>query len=324
MSLRLTALAALSLAVGLLVAAGCGPGDPDREAPRGTTGSTGVTPPKDEVERQDGGPKRGTAAGSLLGRDALKSFESLAASMAADVGVAVAPLGDGPVQTLGSLQGGHAWSTIKVPILVTLMRDRDGALTAEERMWAADALEASSNEAAASLFDELEEIHGGLEGASAAVERTLAAAGDDETTVATTPPPPGAVSTYGQTEWSLEASVRFFRSLANGCLLDGGGTEFVLELMAGVIPEQRWGMGEAGFDPGWELGFKGGWGPEAGSGSYLVRQVGVLRRGDAGVAMAIVVEDDSGSFEAGVADLTRLARWLRENLSGLGPPAADC
>ncbi len=128
------------------------------------------------------------------------------------------------------------------------------------------------------------------------------------------------MSTYGQTDWSLDGTVAFYRSLANGCLLSASGTEYVTGLMENVIPEQRWGLGEAGFDPGWSVAMKGGWGPESGSGAYLVRQAGIVRDGGAGIAVAMIAEDDSGSYEAGAADLTRVAGWLAESLSGLGEP----
>ncbi|MEX2108821.1 MAG: hypothetical protein WD827_08040 [Solirubrobacterales bacterium] len=318
---RLVAIAALVL--GLAGATGCGPNSSSEKT---DTAPTATTPPEHETKQK--APKRKQARpsnGSLLGPGASQSFASLAASMPAEIGLALVPLGHGQVETLGPLQGGHAWSTIKVPILVTLMRGRGAeGLTPEERGWAADALQASDNEAAASLFGQLEKIHGGLEEASAAIEKVLGVAGDHATTVTTAPPPPGAMSTYGQTEWSLERSALFFRSLANGCLLDSVGTEYVLDLMGGVVPEQRWGLGEAGFDSSWQLGFKGGWGPEAGSGAYLVRQAGILREGGSGVAVAIAAEDDSGSFEVGAADLTRLAAWVRENLNGLGPAGESC
>ena len=255
----------------------------------------------------------------MLRPGAEHSFEALAASIPAPIGLAVARLDTGAIESFGSLRTGHAWSSIKVPILVTLMRDRDEDLSTEEEQWAAAAIEASDNDAAANLFDRLERIHGGLHGASAAVQDTMALAGN-ATTVATAPPPPGAVSTYGQTEWSVEEATAFFRALANGCLLGPGGTEYVLGLMRNVIPEQRWGLGEATFDPGWSVGLKGGWGPEAGSGAYLVRQSGLVQSGSAGVAVTMIVAEGSGSFGAGTADLNRVAAWLSENLRGLGGP----
>lgn len=269
-------------------------------------------------EKASGGPS--AATGPLFDADAQGSFDSLAASMPGQIGLAVAPLGSGSVETFGPLQGGHAWSTIKVPILVTLMRERPEGLSSEEQAWAAAALTASDNGAAAALFDRLEEIHGGLAGASAAVGETLAAARDSSTTVAIAPPPPGAVSTYGQTEWTLEGSTAFYRALARDCLLSQERTEYVIGLMEEVVPEQRWGLGEAGFDSSLQVAMKGGWGPE--SSGYLVRQAGLLRDGASGVAVTIIAQD--GTYEAGAADLTRIATWLRENLRGLGGPAAGC
>jgi len=263
----------------------------------------------------------------LLRAGANASWNALAGSVPARIGIAVAPLGRGSLRTFGTLQSGDAWSSIKVPILVTLMRDRDGqALSAEEERWAEEALTASDNEAGAALFGQLEDIHGGLTGASLAVQDTLRSAGDSTTVVATEPPPPGAVSTYGQTDWSLPASVEFFRALGQGCLLDRAGTAYVLGLMEEVIPEQRWGLGEAGFPSAWQVGMKGGWGPEGSeSGPYLVRQSGVLRNGGAGLAVTMIAQADSGSFETGVEALNQIAAWLSENLRSLrSASAARC
>jgi beta-lactamase class A len=263
------------------------------------------------------------SAGAILAADAEASFEALATSMSAQVGLAVTPLGGGTVYEFGDLREGNAWSSIKVPILTAVMLDEGEALDAEEESWAAGALTASDNEAAAALFGRLEDKYGGVAGASQAVESVLRLAGDSSTTVATAPPPPGAVSTYGQTDWSLLSSVRFYESLANGCLLGPSSTEYVEGLMESVIPEQRWGLGEAGFPSGWSVGMKGGWGPEA-SGAYLVRQSGFVRDGNRGVAVAMMAIDDSGSYSAGAADLTQMAQWLAAELQGLGPAASGC
>lgn len=260
---------------------------------------------------------------SPLRAGAAASWAELARSTPARLGIAVLPLGAGARQAFGSLRSGHAWSTIKVPILVTLMRE--GRLDAEEEGWARAALTASDNEAAAALFARLEAAHGGLHGASTAVEATLRRAGDRATVVATAPPPPGAISTFGQTEWSVEASATFFRSLAAGCLLDSSGTAYVLGLMEEVVPEQRWGLGKAIFPKRWRVGFKGGWGPEgSASGPYLVRQSGVLLDAGAGVAVAIVARPESGSFDAGVEALDRVSAWLANELNPGAGSQAHC
>jgi hypothetical protein len=263
----------------------------------------------------------------LLGPGAAASWARLSASIPAQIGLAVVPLGThGDPQILGSLQLGHAWSSIKVPIVVTLMRDGGGeGLDAEEQTWARAALTASDNEAAASLFGRLEAIHGGLSEASLAIQGLLGEADGGSTYINTEPPPPGAVSTYGQTEWSLTAAAQFYAALGGGCLLDPSGTDYVLGLMEEVISEQSWGLGQAGFPPEWQVGYKAGWGPEGGaSGSYLVRQSGVVRDGGGGVAVAMIALDESGSFEAGAADLTRIATWLRENLHTPLPVGSGC
>jgi beta-lactamase class A len=288
----------------------------DQSLPSQEKQTRAVAPPPEKQQSSGSG-------GAILGPDAQSSFEALAATLSAQVGLAVASLGDRRVHEFGSLREGHAWSSIKVPILTAVMRDQGEALDAEEEAWASSALTASDNEAAAALFGRLEDTHGGLSGASAAVEGVLRQAGDATTTVATAPPPPGAVSTYGQTDWSLLGSVQFYGSLADGCLLGPSGTEYVTGLMEQVISEQRWGLGEAGFPSGWGVGMKGGWGPEA-SGAYLVRQSGFVRDGDRGIAVAMIAIDDSGSYPAGAADLTQMAQWLAGELQGLGPPASGC
>jgi beta-lactamase class A len=253
------------------------------------------------------------------------SFQAMAASLSAEVGLAVQPLGGGTAQEFGDLREGHAWSSIKVPILATLLREQGEALSPEEEAWARSAITASDNEAAASLFGQIEETQGGLAGASQAVEAVLHEAGSTSTVVATSPPPPGAVSTYGQTEWSLAGAAQFFAALGRCEVLGPQGTGYIASLMEEVIPEQRWGLGEAGFPADWQVAMKGGWGPEAeAGGSYLVRQSGIVESEDGGIAVAMIAVDDSGSYEAGAGDLTAVAQWLAGELNGLGPSFQRC
>jgi beta-lactamase class A len=297
--------------------------------PRDAT--TAVT--ADRAEIDTGGPaqadrepvNRGKGA-RVWQAGAASSWARLSRSLPARVGLSAAPLGRGPQRSFGALQAGHAWSSIKVPILVALMDEREGrGLSGEEMGLARAALTASDNSAAASLFGRIEEKRGGLAPASLAVQAVLRRAGDAATTIPTDPPPPGAVSSYGQTLWSLPASVELFRALARGCLLDHADTEYVLGLMEEVTPEQRWGLGEAGFPSSWRVAIKGGWGPEgSAAGPYLVRQSGVLRKGNAGLAVSMIARAGSGSFEEGARTLDRIAAWLDENLRGLGGPKASC
>jgi hypothetical protein len=294
---------------------------------------TATAPPKHEgaklppaTKGGGNGGASGGGGGGFLGAGAAASFESMAASLPASVGLAVVPFGSEEVEEFGSLlESGHAWSSIKVPILATVLKEQGESLGPEEESWATSAITASDNEAAASLFGTIEGRQGGLVGASAAVGETLHAAGSAGTEVATAPPPAGAVSTYGQTEWPVGEAARFFRALGRCEVLAPTGTGYVESLMESVISEQRWGLGEGGFPSDWRVGMKGGWGPEAeAGGGYLVRQSGLIQDANGGVAVAMIAIDESGSYPAGAADLTRIAQWLAEELQGLGPSFPSC
>jgi hypothetical protein len=250
------------------------------------------------------------AAESAVSSDAESTFADLAASVQGRIGVAVAPFGSDPPTTYGgeALEVEHAWSSFKVPIVATLMRQ--GTLSNEEMEQARAAITASDNEAAAALFADL----GSPRAAAKAVESTLRDS-DYPTHVETAPPPPGAVSSWGQTEWTLANSAGFYRALACGQIgLDSSDTDEIIGLMSEVVSEQQWGLGSAGAAiPG--AAIKAGWGPNGSeSGPYLVRQSGILRDGRSGVAVTIAAEADSGSFEGGVQVLDQVAEWVRDHV----------
>jgi hypothetical protein len=277
-----------------------------------------------EAENNSGGTVGG-GGGKFLGPDAEASFDSMAASLPAQVGMAIEPLGSEEVREFGDLlSGGHAWSSIKPAILATVLNEQ-GELGPEEEAWAEAAITASDNEAAASLFHTIEGRQGGLDGASAAVSGTIQSGGSTGTKVATAPPPPGAVSTYGQTVWPVGEAVRFYHGLARCEVTSPSATSYIEGLMEDVIPEQRWGLGEASFASGDRVGMKGGWGPDSeAGGGYLVRQSGFVQGSQGGVAVAMIAIDESGSYPAGAADLTKMAQWLAGELKGLGPSFPAC
>lgn len=274
------------------------------------------------TSEEAGGASAGTP---LVPAGAAASFATLAAHLEGEAGLAVAPLGEGPIQTFGSLQAGHAWSTMKVPVLTTLLADYEQSnqsLSPAEVEDATRALEESDNAAAEALFGELEKIDGGLVQASQAVQQTLERAGD-HTRINTAPNDEG-FTTWGQSIWSAAGEVRFYRALAQGCLLTSEGTEYVLHLMRSVIPSQRWGAGAAGYPSSVPLAFKGGWGPENGAG-YLVRQTAIVGTGKGGYVVSMIALPSGGSFEDGVSMITALARWAREHvLSDVSEPEHGC
>jgi hypothetical protein len=285
-----------------------------------STGSSGSAVPPTPRAGYTSVTRAGTAA----------SFTRLEQTLPGTSGVAVAPLGLGPVRAFGRMQVGHAWSTMKVPVLVTYMRhfERDGRpLSSADRTNATLALEQSDNTAINEIFSELEGLDGGLVPASEDIQRTLVRGGDDDTHVNSIENDLG-FSTFGQTEWSIGDEVLFYRTLARGCLLDSADNAFVTHLLEDVIPSERWGAGMGGFPSDRPLAFKGGWGPEGGS-TYLVRQTAIVGSGDRGYVLSMLTEPGGGatdsSFVQGQQNLTAIATWARRTLNlDARRPAASC
>jgi hypothetical protein len=217
------------------------------------------------------------------------------------------------VRELGSAQRGHAWSTMKVPVIVTYLNRLSAAGHTPDELDDADiefAIEQSDNEAVNAIFSRLETLDGGLVAASEAIERELRSSGDDLTVVNTIPNEDG-FSTFGQSEWSLSASALFYRALARGCLTTKADTSRILSLMSKITPVQRWGAGEAGVPPDLRLAFKGGWGPQP-TGAYLVRQTAIIGTGRSGYVIAMLARPPgtgSATFQVGQAMLTETAKW---------------
>jgi len=261
------------------------------------------------------GHRSATGQTSLVQTGADASFAALQAQIGGQVGLSVAPLGAGVIHTFGSLQTGHAWSTMKVPVLATLLADYEHSgqmLSPQGHTDAALALEQSDNAAAEALFGELEQIHGGLGPASAAVQQTLGNAGDQSTTINIAPNTQG-FTTWGQSEWSTSGEILFYRSLADGCLLGPHDTAYVLSLMRNVTGSQRWGAAAAGYPTTVPLAFKAGWGPEGGG--YLVRQTAIVGSGAHGYVLSMLALPAGGSFAQGVSMITTLASWARQHLA---------
>lgn len=246
------------------------------------------TPPV--VPSATGGP---TPAPSADVVDA--ELATVVAPISLPAGVAVAPVGDhGGVTAAGAWKTGVAWSTIKVPLAVAVARSDPQLLE-----WSASAITTSDNQAAESLWSAL----GGGQSAASTLMAVLAEGGDTVSQVPSVPIRAG-YSIFGQTRWSLVDQARFAAGLP--CL---EGSARVVDLMAQISSDQRWGLGGI---PG--ARFKGGWGP-GDDGGYLVRQFGVVpgAGGDLAVAMAV----EAPTFEAGAAALTTMADRLAPMMPGL-------
>jgi hypothetical protein len=220
-----------------------------------------------------------------------------------------APGAGAPDLSGGSLAGGDAWSTIKVPIAERVLDDFGGPsrISPVQQTNIANAITLSDNEAASALFADLEQKHGGLEPASAAVGEMLRQAGDAETVISTAGRE--SFSTYGQTDWSLAEQFKYMAALAGGCIGSAADRSYLLGQMAAVGGSDNFGLGAAGFPAKW----KGGWGPGT-DGKYLVRQMGVVEVNGKQIVVAMAAIPDDGTFESGKAMLSNIARAATSRL----------
>ena len=249
---------------------------------------------------------------AILSADDRASFQRLAASLGGQSGLAVSGVGLGrPVERVGALRGGSAWSTAKVPIAMAVI-DAGGQATRQGDL--AQAITASDNAAATRLWTSL----GPPEAAAEAANAQLRAAGDTRTSIE----PRTLLASYtpfGQTGWSLRDQAKF----AAGMPCTAAGVQ-VLGLMGQVVGGQQWGLGATG--P--EAQFKGGWGPGSRpgvGGGYLDRQLGIVTVDGTPLAVSIATVPADGSHESGTRNLTEIARWLTEHASvGAQPAAPSC
>jgi hypothetical protein len=245
-----------------------------------------------------GAPPRATAA---LEAD----FAQLKTKLNAAAGIAVGPVGNGTAPiTMGDWQTGPAWSTITVPLIIAALREQNPPQVTP-------AMVAASTESDDAAAESIWEGLGEPVTAEHRVEAVLSQTGDPTTVQSRKVRP--EFTAFGQTIWPLTDQVRF--TSAAWC---DNANAAVFELMGRITQDQSWGIGTiAG------TRFKGGWGPSP-TGSYLVRQIGVLAapKGNGMIAVALAAQPASGKFDGGTADLTEMAKWLIAHLGAL--PARQC
>ncbi|MFH5209721.1 hypothetical protein ACHIPZ_16190 [Antrihabitans sp. NCIMB 15449] len=289
-------------AVTVLLALGTGCQSPERA----TDGTPAAQPPTVSSDRSPTGsgsatapPTASTAAPGLPQLQA--SFEELQATLAATVGVAIAPVGAGgnPIM-LGEWTSGPAWSTIKVPLAIAAFRQVGSGAS----KYATPAITQSDNAAAEQLWEQL----GTPAQAGPAVQAVLVETGDEITTVQQRKIRP-EYSAFGQTEWSLAEQVRFTADLP--CLPLAAP---VVDLMGSIAADQQWGLGAVD-----GAKYKGGWGPGAVDGGYLVRQLGLITTPTGQIAISMAASPKSGTFEDGTDILTEIGQWLSKHVSELTP-----
>lgn len=237
-----------------------------------------------------------------LPAELLSSFADLEETMGGVVGLAVTPLGGGPIWTFGHWSTGPAWSTSKVPLVMAAMRDEAEPMISPSMT---AAIVRSDNDAAEAIWESL----GDPLAAADKVDAVLREAGDQ--TVVESQRIRPQYTAFGQTVWSLADQARFLSHAACDVRMDP-----VLTLMGQIEDGQRWGLGTIT-----DARFKGGWGPSP-TGGYLVRQFGLVSSSQGTVAVSVAAEPASGSFGAGTQDLDAVASWLTSNLPEV--PAGQC
>lgn len=264
---------------------------------RGPTSAAAVTSAPPAASQ----PPAGTRAPAVAVPAGLVSaFQRLTDDIGAQIGLAYAPV-DHPAQvrTLGTWSAGPAWSTIKVPLSLALLRQEGtGEVTDAMR----SAITKSDNAAAQRIWESL----GAHQSAADKVQAVLADAGPPIPHVPSEVSRPG-FSVFGQTEWSLDDQARFLAHAA--CQVRDTP---VLDLMGDVVSSQRWGLGTLD-----GARIKGGWGPGR-DGHYLVRQYGLVGTAHGQLAVAIAAVADAGGFGDGTTALNRMASWLQDHLDALG------
>ena len=121
---------------------------------------------------------------------------------------------------------------------------------------------------------------------------------------------------WGMSLITARDQTRFFLHLES--LLPPRHRTYALRLLRSIVPSQRWGMAQV-IPEGWRLHFKGGWGSGTGA---VDHQVGLLRRGDHRVAIAVLTTG-SPSHAYGKATLEGVSRRLLAGLGVIGTAGAS-
>ena len=183
-------------------------------------------------------------------------------------------------------------SVVKAMLLVTYVNEpwvRHPALTPHEKALLTPMITESDNDDAQLVFDTV-----GQQALRALARRV------GMNHFATSP-------IWGETQITAGDQTRFFLHVDS--FIPARHRGYAMSLLAGIVPSQRWGVGEVAPE-GWKLYFKGGWGYGTG---LLDHQVALLVRGCARVSIAVLTMHD-GSHDYGKHTLkgifTRLLRGL--------------
>ncbi|MEK2493930.1 serine hydrolase [Kitasatospora purpeofusca] len=219
------------------------------------------------------------------------------------VSVAVTDLGTG--QSLSYGGPGHDFATasiVKLDILAALLlrtQDLGTTPTAAQRDLATTMIENSDNDSATGLWDEIG-ADPGLDAANARFGLTATEAGQD--------------GYWGLTSTTADDQLRLLRQVfTDESLLSATSRAYIQELLDQVEDDQRWGVGAAASNGGYEV--KNGWLPRDTDGLWVINSIGRVER-DGHELLIAVVSDGNPTDTDGVDLVESVARAAAEALSG--------
>lgn len=191
-------------------------------------------------------------------------------------------------------------SVVKVTILGALLRkagDQHRYLTRNEAALATAMITRSDNNAASALWAELGRSY---------LQHFLNLALMRQTALG-----PGGY--WGLTQITAHNEVILLRLLLHpNSVLDTASRDYALNLMAHVIPSQRWGV-PAGAPTSLTVHVKNGWLPRATHG-WRIHSIGCFTGRGGGYSMAVLTQDNA-SMAYGVATVEAIARVINRDLN---------
>jgi beta-lactamase class A len=192
----------------------------------------------------------------------------------------------------------HSASVIKVITLCALLYDLQGMqnLTPDQAFLAQAMITESDNDAQDTLWNEV-----GMD----VLQRFLTAAGMDHTRL-------GQDDYWGLTEVNAHDELRLLHLLINpNPVLDRASRRYALDLMADVVPDQRWGV-PAGAPRDVTVHVKNGWLPDPDM--WDVNSIGDFTRRDIDYSIAILTRNDP-DMAYGVSVVESVARLINRALA---------
>ncbi|WP_078897130.1 serine hydrolase [Streptomyces sp. NRRL S-495] len=219
------------------------------------------------------------------------------------VSVAVTDLDSG--QSLSYGGPGHDFATasiVKLDILAALLlrtQDLGTTPTAAQRDLATTMIENSDNDSATGLWDEIG-ADSGLDAANARFGLTATEAGQD--------------GYWGLTSTTADDQLRLLRQVfTDESLLSATSRAYIQGLLDEVEEDQRWGVGAAASNGGYEV--KNGWLPRDTDGLWVINSIGRVERD--GHQLLIAVVSDGNSTDTDGMDLVEsVARAAAEAVTG--------